>query len=143
MSPPIRASVYGTCGEMPTSHGAKCMACILYTPPHFFGGVRWEPVGSRPGRRGDPTRTTLLESWKRWQDSTHRDVFWVSDIGYDGMTHQFHELYRNHLIRSEYKDKKRPILINNWEATYFDFNTENYFPLQKSSGAWHRDVSHG
>ena len=62
-------------------------------------------------------------------------VLVYSDTGYDGMTHQFHELYRNHLIRSEYKDKKRPILINNWEANfYFDFNSENYFPLQKSIG---------
>ena len=49
------------------------------------------------------------------------------------MTHQFHELYRNHLIRSEYKDKKRPILINNWEATYFDFNTEKLLSIAKKA----------
>ncbi|MBD5502418.1 MAG: alpha-galactosidase [Lachnospiraceae bacterium] len=47
-----------------------------------------------------------------------------SSEGIGGMTRCFHDLYRNHLIRGEYKDKKRPILINNWEATYFDFNTE-------------------
>ena len=41
------------------------------------------------------------------------------------MTRHYHDMYRNHLIRGEYRDKKRPILINNWEATYFDFNTEN------------------
>lgn len=33
--------------------------------------------------------------------------------GLGGMTRNFHELYRNHLIRGIYKDKKRPILINN------------------------------
>ena len=41
--------------------------------------------------------------------------------------------YRNHLIRSEYKDKKRPILINNWEATYFDFNTEKLLSIAKKA----------
>ena len=60
-------------------------------------------------------------------------VLVYSDTGYDGMTHQFHELYRNHLIRSEYKDKKRPILINNWEATYFDFNTEKLLSIAKKA----------
>ena len=39
------------------------------------------------------------------------------------MTRTFHDFYRNHLIRGEYKDKKRPILINNWEATYFEFKS--------------------
>ena len=41
------------------------------------------------------------------------------------MTHH----YRQYITASiwsvgEYRDKKRPILINNWEATYFDFNTD-------------------
>ena len=52
-----------------------------------------------------------LEKGESFQ--TPEVVLVYSDTGYDGMTHQFHELYRNHLIRSEYKDKKRPILINN------------------------------
>ncbi|MBD5487364.1 MAG: alpha-galactosidase [Lachnospiraceae bacterium] len=52
-----------------------------------------------------------------------------SSEGIGGMTRCFHDLYRNHLIRGEYKDKKRPILINNWEATYFDFNTEKLLDI--------------
>lgn len=47
-----------------------------------------------------------------------------SDEGLGKMSRTFHDLYRGHLIRSPYLHKKRPILINNWEATYFDFNTE-------------------
>ena len=52
-----------------------------------------------------------------------------SDEGLGKMTRSFHDLYRNHLIRSKYKDKKRPILINNWEATYFEFNTEKLIAI--------------
>lgn len=53
--------------------------------------------------------------------------------GLDGMTTTFHRFYKKHLIRGEYKDKKRPILINNWEATYFDFNTEKLLAIAKEA----------
>ena len=49
-------------------------------------------------------------------------VMVYSNQGIGKMTRTFHDLYRNNLIRGQFKDKKRPILINNWEATYFDFN---------------------
>lgn len=60
-------------------------------------------------------------------------VLVYSDQGLGRMTRTFHDLYRNHLIRGEYKDKKRPILINNWEATYFDFNTEKLLDIAKEA----------
>ena len=47
----------------------------------------------------------------------------------------FHDLYRSHLIRGEYRDKKRPVLINNWEATYFDFNEEKLLSIAKEASA--------
>ena len=49
-------------------------------------------------------------------------VLVYSGQGLGRMTRTFHDLYREHLIRSPYLHEKRPILINNWEATYFDFN---------------------
>ena len=53
--------------------------------------------------------------------------------GLGTMTRTFHDFYRNHLIRGKYKDKKRPILINNWEATYFEFNTEKLIAIAKQA----------
>lgn len=53
--------------------------------------------------------------------------------GLGKMTRTFHDLYRNHLIRGKYKDKKRPILINNWEATYFDFHTEKLLKIAREA----------
>lgn len=49
--------------------------------------------------------------------------------GLNGMSQAYHKFYREHLIRSKYKDQIRPILINNWEATYFDFNEEKILAL--------------
>ena len=56
-------------------------------------------------------------------------VLVYSDAGLGQMTRTFHRLYRNHLIRSPWRDKKRPVLINNWEGTYFDFNTEKLLSI--------------
>ena len=60
-------------------------------------------------------------------------VLVYSAEGLNGMSHAFHDLYRNHLIRGEYRDKKRPILINNWEATYFDFTTEKLLSIAREA----------
>lgn len=49
-------------------------------------------------------------------------VLVYSSEGITGMSHIYQELYGKRLCRGTYRDKVRPILINNWEATYFDFN---------------------
>ncbi|MBQ8798355.1 MAG: alpha-galactosidase [Lachnospiraceae bacterium] len=64
---------------------------------------------------------------------TPEAVLVYSAEGLNGMSHAFHDLYRTHLIRGEYRDKKRPILINNWEATYFDFNTEKLLAIAREA----------
>ena len=56
-------------------------------------------------------------------------VMVYSDAGLGRMTRTFHDLYRSHLIRSAWRDRKRPILINNWEGTYFNFNTEKLLAI--------------
>lgn len=53
--------------------------------------------------------------------------------GLSGMTHTFHDFYRKHVIRSPYRNQKRPILINNWEATYFDFDTDKLIAIAKQA----------
>ncbi|MCH4191799.1 MAG: alpha-galactosidase [Butyrivibrio sp.] len=64
---------------------------------------------------------------------TPEAVMVYSENGLGGMSRIFHDLYRNHLIRSPYKDRKRPILINNWEATYFDFDTDKLIAIAKQA----------
>ena len=47
-----------------------------------------------------------------------------SNEGLGGMSRAFHDLYREYLINERFVKKARPIVINNWEATYFNFDTE-------------------
>lgn len=72
-----------------------------------------------------------LEQGEEFQAPEVIMVYSAQGIG--NMSRNFHDLFRNHLIRGEYKDKKRPILINNWEATYFDFNTEKLIAIAKQA----------
>lgn len=51
-------------------------------------------------------------------------VLTYSNAGFNGMSHNFHNLCRNHLGKCADKNTKHPIVINNWEATYFDINEE-------------------
>jgi len=59
----------------------------------------------------------------------------MSDAGFDGMARNFHQAIRKHLIRSYWNDRKRPILVNNWEGTYFDFNTKKLISIAKDAAA--------
>ncbi|MDR0999641.1 MAG: alpha-galactosidase [Clostridiales bacterium] len=56
-------------------------------------------------------------------------VMVYSDEGLGGMSRTFHELYRTRLPKSEFRDQARPVLVNNWEATYFNFKEEKLLAI--------------
>ncbi|MGL5428738.1 MAG: glycoside hydrolase family 36 N-terminal domain-containing protein, partial [Cetobacterium sp.] len=47
-----------------------------------------------------------------------------SNSGMNDLSKTFHKLFRERVARGEWRDKERPILVNNWEATYFDFDED-------------------
>ncbi len=55
--------------------------------------------------------------------------------GFEKLSHNFHKLVRNHICRGKYKNTRRPVIINNWEATYFDFNTEKLVKMAKEAAS--------
>ena len=60
-------------------------------------------------------------------------ILTYSGQGLGKMSRSFHDFYRNHMIRSVYNHRKRPILINNWEATYFDFDTDKLLQIAREA----------
>ncbi len=65
---------------------------------------------------------------------TPEGVMVYSAEGLGGMSRVFHKLYRNNLCRGPWKTAKRPLLINNWEGTYFDFDQEKIYNIAKQAG---------
>ena len=56
-----------------------------------------------------------------------------SGSGLGRMSSNFHSIIRHNLCRGKYKFVRRPVLINNWEATYFDFNEEKILSIARQA----------
>lgn len=68
------------------------------------------------------------------------EAFWApeaamvySDKGLERMSHIFHKAFRNNLCRGKYKNARRPVLLNNWEGTYFDFTGEKLIQMAEEA----------
>ena len=75
-------------------------------------------------------------SWELSRDEefqTPEVVMVYSDKGLNGMSQAYHRLYRDRLMRGKWRNHARPILLNNWEATYFDFNEEKILNIAKKA----------
>lgn len=56
-----------------------------------------------------------------------------TDQGLNHLSNNLHRCIREHICRGKYKDQKRPVLINSWEAAYFDFSGDTIIELAKSA----------
>ncbi len=59
-------------------------------------------------------------------------VIVYSEQGMNGMSQVFHKLYRTRLVRGKWRDRERPVLINNWEATGVEFTEEKLLQIAKT-----------
>ncbi len=64
---------------------------------------------------------------------TPESLLCYADEGLNQMSQTYHAFYHQHLIRSAWKERPRPILVNNWEATYFDFSHEKLIHIAKKA----------
>lgn len=100
---------------------------IAQTEADQFGGAR-ASIGINP----------LLFQWKLTPGESFtvpEAVLVYSDSGIGGMSRKFHDFFRSHVIRSKYKFSERPVLINNWEATYFDFNADKLLDIAREASS--------
>lgn len=58
-----------------------------------------------------------------------------SSNGMEKLSHNFHKVIREHVCRGKYKLAERPVLINNWEATYFDFNEKKILKIAEQAAS--------
>jgi alpha-galactosidase len=70
-----------------------------------------------------------LDSGEEFQ--TPELVMVYSKDGLGGMSRTYHRLYRTRLCRGTYRDRTRPVLVNNWEATYFQFYADKIESIAK------------
>lgn len=66
---------------------------------------------------------------------TPEAVMAYSATGLNNLSQTFHSLYSHRLARGYWREKERPILINNWEATYFNFNEDKLLDIARRAQA--------
>ena len=56
-----------------------------------------------------------------------------SDQGFTGLSHIYHRIFRENLCRSPFRNRPRPVLLNSWEAAYFDFDDEKLLDIAREA----------
>lgn len=112
-----------------TEEQGEVLGATLVYSGNFYAGVQ---VDSHRFARmmlgiNDQDFTWTLEHGEAFQ--TPEALLVYSAHGLDCMSRQFHRLCTKHLVRGRYANAPRPILINNWEATYFDFEEEKLMSI--------------
>lgn len=64
---------------------------------------------------------------------TPEAVLSFSDQGFNGLSHHFHTFVEGHIIPKNFSKQARPVVINSWEAFFFDFNHHRLYTLAKQA----------
>ena len=100
---------------------------------NFVAGVQKDAYNNSRAYLGINPQNFLwrLEAGESFVTPEAVSVYSANGIG--EMSRRFHKLYRERLCRGKYRDIRRPVLINNWEATYFDFNEDKILAIAKTA----------
>lgn len=60
-------------------------------------------------------------------------IMTFSSNGFNKMSHNFHKFINNHIIRKQWQNAERPVLINSWEAYFFDFDQKKLINMAKKA----------
>jgi alpha-galactosidase len=115
---PFMALIEATTTE---DHGAVYALSLVYSG-NFIAEAEVDPFDTTRVRIGISPNTFswMLEPGETF--ATPEAILVFSDAGLGAMSDAFHTLYRERLARGKWRDAPRPILLNNWEATYFAFD---------------------
>lgn len=114
-----------------TETAGNCYGVNLVYSGNFTGTVEQSALNQ--------TRLTLGlgDQYLSWQLGAGESfvapeaVLSFSDCGLTKLSQNFHDLVRKNLGHSIWQGKKRPVLVNNWEGTYFDFTGEKLLEIAK------------
>lgn len=70
---------------------------------------------------------------KRESFQTPEMLLTYSKQGLNGMSKNFHNLLKERMVRGRWRECERPVLLNNWEATYFDFDEDKIVNIAKKA----------
>ena len=120
-------------GEDTTEDYGNCIGCnLIYSGNHYEAIEVDSYLRTRFVSGINPkTISWTLESGRSFDSP--QAVFCYSDQGFQGMSNHMHAFVRNHIVRGEWKERQRPVLLNSWESAYFDFDENRLCKLVKAA----------
>ena len=119
------------CGKEAGEHSGEVWGVSLVYSGSFLAGASTDNAGNSRLYMGMNPQvfSWLLKPGESFQ--TPEAVLVYSSRGLNGMSRIYHRLYRTRLARGFWRDRPRPVLINNWEGTYFDFDEEKLYRIAR------------
>lgn len=114
------------------THGSCIGACLVYSG-NFVAAAQKDQKNQTRFQMGIHPTNFCFHLEKGEEFDTPQAILSYSGTGLTKLSQQYHEIIREHICRGAYKHAKRPILINNWEATYFDFNEEKILKIAEQA----------
>lgn len=119
------------CDENASEDHGECYGFMLVYSGNFKTEIertQLNAVRIVSGINDDNFRWTL-ESGESFH--TPEVLLSFSGGGLTALSHQYHEMIRSHICRGKFAKARRPVLINNWEATMFDFTTDKVIEIAR------------
>ncbi|MCY0868979.1 MAG: alpha-galactosidase, partial [Firmicutes bacterium] len=118
-----------------TEDAGEAIGLMLVYSGNFVAGAQVDQYGSTRVYAGihPETFTWHLAAGARF-DAPEALIAWSGE-GLGGLSDTYHRLLRTRVARGSYRDKRRPVLVNNWEATYFRFNEDAIIDLAQAAAS--------
>jgi alpha-galactosidase len=121
------------CSKDCTETNGSCLGAMLMYSGSFKTQIEYSQLNQVRMIMGINPEMFSWELKPQEQFNTPEVILSYSDSGMEALSQNFHKVIRNNICRGEYKLVERPVLINNWEATYFDFNEERLENIVKEA----------
>ena len=122
---PFAAILSGVCGE----DEGECYGIQLVYSGNFAITAELNSEGQVRLQGGINDTAFSWELGENQAFTTPQAVLCYSDEGLGGLSREYADFIRLHIVNPEFVYKRRPIVVNNWEATYFDFNEQKLFSM--------------
>lgn len=115
-----------------TETAGEAYGCTLIYSGNFFAGAEVDNYGFTRLQMGINPFEFSWELPPEERFITPEAVLTYSGQGLNRMSQNLHDAFRRHLGHASYKNKPRPVVVNNWEGTYFDFDEQKILAMIKA-----------
>lgn len=121
------------CEKDCTEVSGSCIGALLMYSGGFQTKIEYDQLNQVRMIMGINPDTFSWNLKEKESFYTPEAILSYSSCGMEALSHNFHKVIREHVCRGVYQKTERPVLINNWEATYFDFTEEKLYSIAEEA----------